>query len=123
MSLNIDSEGTVSIYEGDTGYIDVSGLNPEKNYYVWLAIRDRKRNLVGEEIRITSNNRDKVSFFLSTDLTDLLTVPKNKQYELYFYGIKISEVGSFEEDTLFVGDKDYGETNLMIVYPKQVEGN
>ena len=123
MSLVIENDGTISMYQGDTGYVDVNGLNPEKNYNVWFAVRDKKRNLVGQELMVTSNFETSVSFFLDADFTDLLTVGNNKQFETYFYGIKVNEVDTDEEDTLFVGNKDYGELNLMIVYPKQVEGN
>ena len=30
----LENDGTISMYQGDTGYVDVNGLNPEKNYNV-----------------------------------------------------------------------------------------
>ena len=59
---------------------------------------------------------------LTPEYTDLLNVPKNKPYEIYFYGIKACESGTSREDTLFVADNTYGDLNRIIVYPRKVKG-
>ena len=122
MAIAIDAEGTITLYQGDTGEIVVNGLDTEKNYYVFLAVRDKNRNVIGEEFKITSNQRPSVSFFLSSDFTNKLTVPQRANSETYYYGIKVCELGANTEDTLFIANKGYGELNSMVVYPKQVEG-
>ena len=122
MAIKIDTDATITMYQGDTGEIVVNGLDTEKNYVVYLAFRDKNRNIIGDEFPITSNQRPSVSFFLSSDFTNKFTVPKNASYETYYYGIKVCELGANTEDTIFLAGKDYGETNNLIVYPKQVEG-
>ena len=122
MTIEIDADGTITIYQGDTGEIVINGLDVDKNYIVYLSIRDKNRNLVGDELKITSNQRPSVAFFLSADFTNQLTVPKNASYETYYYGVKVCELGANTEDTLFIGGKSFGESNMILVYPKEVEG-
>ena len=122
MSLIIDNDGTISLYQGDSGEVVVSGLDNEKNYVVCFAIQDSNRNLIGQELQVGVNNSSSVTFVLTSDYTDLLTVPKNKPFEIYFYGIKACEVDTSKEDTLFVADNTYGDLNRIIVYPRKVKG-
>lgn len=122
MSMIIDSDGTISIYQGDSGELVVSGLNEAKNYTVYFAIQDKDRNLVGEELQVAVTNSDTVTFILTPEYTDLLLVPKNKPYEVYFYGIKACEKDNNIENTMFISDSTYGDLNRMIVYPQKVKG-
>lgn len=119
MTISMDESGTISIFQGDTGSITISGLNPDKNYYVYFAIRDENGDLMGEEIMVTSNNSPTVTFKLSASLTNQLTVPAGESYATYYWGVKKSEVGSTEEDTLI---PDLGGQRVLIVYKKVVEG-
>ena len=122
MSLIIDNDGTISLYQGDSGELVVSGLDSDKNYTVYFAIQDIDRNLIGEELQVAVTNSDTVTFSLTPEYTDLLTVPKNKPYEIYFYGIKACETESNIENTMFVADSTYGDLNRIIVYPRKVRG-
>lgn len=122
MSLILDADGTISLYQGDSGEIVISGLDESKNYTLYFAIQDKNRNLIGEELQVSVNNSSYVTFVLTSEYTDLLVVPKNKPYETYYYGIKACEVGDVKEDTLFIADGTYGDLNLIIVYPRKVKG-
>lgn len=122
MSLNINEQGNITLYQGDSGEIVVSGLDTSKNYTVYLAILDEKGNLVGNELQVTSNKNDFVVFSLTADFTDLLKVPKGKNYALYTYGIKVCDTETKTEDTLIVENGNYGDKNLIIVYPRKVMG-
>ena len=122
MSLIIDKDGTISLYQGDSGELVISGLEKDKNYTVYFAIQDANRNLVGQELQVAVANSDTVTFILTPEYTDLLVVPKNKPYEMYFYGIKACEIENNIENTLFVADSTYGDLNRMIVYPRKVKG-
>lgn len=122
MSLIIDNEGTISLYQGDSGELVVSGLDSEKNYTVFFAIQDINRNLIGEELQVAVTNSDTVTFILTPEYTDLLVVPKNKPYEIYFYGIKACEAKGNIENTMFIADTTYGDLNRIIVYPRKVKG-
>ena len=122
MSLIIDNDGTISLYQGDSGEVVVSGLDTEKSYTVYFAIQDSFRNLIGQELQVGVSDSDSVTFVLTPEYTDLLEVPKNKPYEIYFYGIKACESNTSREDTLFVADNTFGDLNRIIVYPRKVVG-
>ena len=122
MSLIIDNDGTISLYQGDSGEVVVLGLDTEKSYTVYFAIQDSSRNLIGQELQVGVSDSDSVTFVLTPEYTDLLEVPKNKPYEIYFYGIKACESNTSREDTLFVADNTFGDLNRIIVYPRKVIG-
>ena len=122
MTLIIDNDGTISLYQGDSGELVVSGLDPQKNYIVYFAIQDSNRNCIGEELGVSVSGSDTVTFVLTPEYTDLLKVPKNKPYEIYFYGIKACEKDANIENTMFVANNTYGDLNRIIVYPQKVKG-
>ena len=120
MALYIDENGTITVIQGDSGELVVSGLDKKKNYDVYFSIQNKKRKFMVPELNVKSNFSDMVTFVLTSDYTDLLTVPINKDYEIYYYGFKICDDNL--EDTLVVANSDYGSLNEMLVYPKKVEG-
>ncbi len=122
MSLIIDNDGTISLYQGDSGEIVISGLDTNKKYTVYLGIQDSNRKIVGQELQVAVSNSGTVTFVLTPAFTDMLTVPKNKPFEVYYYGIKICEEETGIEDTLFIADSTYGDINRVIVYPRKVIG-
>lgn len=122
MSLIVDNDGTISLYQGDSGELVIYGLDESKNYTVYLAVQDKNREMIGEELQVSVNNSDSVTFVFTPEFTDLLEVPKTKPYEIYFYGIKACEIDKLREDTLFIGNNTYGDLNRIIVYPRKVKG-
>ena len=122
MAFKIDEKGNITMIQGDSGIIKVNGLDTNQNYLVYLAIQDKDRNPVGQELCINSNNLSTVVFELTGDYTDLLKVPKNKPYEIYYYGIKVCVREDNFEDTLILGEGSIGSINSIVVYPKKVEG-
>lgn len=121
MALTINENGTIFIHQGDSGEVVISGLNPAKNYEVYFAVKNEKRETVGDEICVNSNYGSSVTFSLSSNFTDLLKVPIDEDYAIYYYGVKICE-GDSTEDTLFIANSDYGQLNYIVVFPKIVEG-
>ncbi len=120
MTLYIDEFGDITLTQGDSGEIVISGLNPEINEDVYFSVQTLKREQIGGEIMVQSGLSDTVIISLLPAFTNLLTVPTNKDYEEYQYGIKICYDDS--ENTVLVANNDYGSVNRMIVYPKKVEG-
>ena len=120
--LLIDENGTISLYQGDSGEITVTGLDDETNYTAYFAIQDEKRNPIGDELQVSVSNSNSVTFVLTPSFTDLLSVPVNKPYEIYYYGIKLCIDGTSTEDTLFISGGLYGDLNRIIVYPRKVKG-
>lgn len=123
MSLIVDNDGTISLYQGDSGELVIYGLDETKNYTVYLAVQDSNRNLIGKELQVSVNNSDNVTFVLTPEYTELFDVPKTKPFEIYFYGIKACETDKLREDTLFIGNDTYGDLNRIIVYPRKVKGS
>ena len=122
MGLKVDEKGTITLYQGDSGDVVVLGLDTSKNYTVYFAILDEKGNLIGNELQVASNKSDFVVFSLTADFTDLLKVSRGKIYALYTYGIKVCDTETKTEDTLIVENGNYGDKNLIIVYPRKVMG-
>ena len=122
MALKIDDSGTIYLYQGDTGEIVINGIPDDQNYKVYFAVQDMMRNPIGKEIELNSLGNSSVAIYLNASLTNELTVPTNKKYETYQYGVKICTPGTLNEDTLFISDGDFGTVNTMYVYPRKVEG-
>ena len=120
--LLIDKDGTISIYQGDSGEITVNGLDENSDYTVYFGIQDEKRNTVGEELQISVSDSSIATFVLTPQFTENLVVPPNKPYKIYYYGIKVCVNNSSIEDTLFVANGSYGDLNKIIVYPRKVKG-
>lgn len=121
MAIDIDDEGNITLYKGDSGELVVRGLNTDKNYEVYFAIHDENRNLIGEELKVNSNKNPSVVFFLTPEYTDLLAVQKDEDNAIYYYGLKVCTPNGYEE-TLLVENSEIGALNRITVYPKKVEG-
>ena len=122
MAFVVDEYGNITLVQGDSGKLVVSGLDTSKNYTVYFAIQDKKRKPIGSELSVDSNNASSIVFEIKGSLTNLLTVNKNNETETYHYGIKVCNSEDGFEDTLTVGDIGLGEANTITVYPKNVEG-
>lgn len=121
MAFVVDNSGNITCYQGDSGTLTVNGLPTDKDYSVYFAVQDEKRNKIGSEIVVNSNYSSTISFVFLPAITDNWQVNKNDEYTTYYYGIKICD-GENLEDTLFIGGLDFGDNNTINVYPKKVEG-
>ena len=122
MAFRVDEKGNITLIQGDSGTLVINGINTDKNYKIYLAIQDRKRNVVGDELFVNSNKSSSVVFELTGEYTNLLKVPKNESYAVYYYGIKqCSDDGL--ENTYLIGSDEIGYQNTITVFPKKVEGS
>ena len=112
MAISVDKNGTIYIHKGDSGNIVVKGLGTDKDYNVYFAIKNSKRETIGSELVVNSNYKSFVTF---------TTVPKNEDFAVYYYGLKACD-GDSIEDTLQVSNTYFGQLNKIIVFPKIVEG-
>lgn len=122
MAFKVDENANIFLIQGDSGTFIIDGLPTDKNYAVYFAVTDENRNTVGGELLVYSNYSSKVIFSLTGDYTDLLTVPKNEEYAVYYYGIKLCDLQNDVEDTLVLAGNDISGVNMITVYPKKVEG-
>ena len=89
MAFNIDENGNITLIQGDSGSLVINGLKTDKNYTVFFAIQDSNRKPVGNELQVNTNKASSIVFELTGDFTDLLTVPQNASWEIYYYGVKL----------------------------------
>jgi len=111
--------GVIHIYKGDTGHIQVSGFNPDINYNVYFQISDEDGNFYGEQLVLQTGGSDSVRFYINPRLSDSLEVPAGEDTATYYIGIKKSEVGINNEDTLV---PDFGKKKVLVVHRKYAEG-
>jgi hypothetical protein len=121
MALEINEDGSIDIYQGDSGSIFVHNLNKDKNYLVYFNIYNNKREIVVKLEPVEAKKVEFVELKLLPSDTDKLVVPLNKNSETYYYGILIQEIGTNNVDTLFVANGTYGDLTELVVYPKKVE--
>ena len=122
MAFQVDEYGNISLVQGDSGTLVVSGLDTNKNYKIYFSVRDEKRNLIGDEIYVNTNKQDSVLIYLTADFTNLLTVDKDEEAAIYYYGLKVCDSDTNLEDTLINEGNEIGDKNTITVYPKKVEG-
>lgn len=121
MAFEIDEFGTITCFQGDSGEINIDGLPTDKNYQVYFAVRDLKRNPVGFEISVDSEGRDLITIAVPPTLSDTWKVKSNEEFATYHYGFKICDGAGFE-DTLSIAGSTFGDYSEIHVYPKKVEG-
>lgn len=120
MSLNIDKNGNIYIYQGDSGEIVINGLPTDKNYNVYFTVKDLKNRTVANRLEVQSNYNSSVTFSITSDFSSMLKIPKNEELGFYTYGLKtVDEDG--DENTLFVEGCCYEDTNKVIVFSEKVE--
>lgn len=123
MAFEVDNSGNITLVQGDSGKLTVSGIPDDKSYKVYLAVQDEKRRPIGTEVYyITSPGQSSVVFDFVPVLTNLLTVKRSEEFATYYYGVKVCDENSEFEDTLLIGDSKIGDLNTITVYPKKVEG-
>ena len=122
MAFLVDNSGNITLVQGDSGQLTVSGLSTDKNYTVYLAVQDSKRKPVGTEISVESNHNSSVIFDFIPELTNLFTVKRSEESAEYYYGVKVCDEDTNFEDTLLIGNTGIGDLNTITVYPKKVEG-
>lgn len=124
MAIDWHTDGSATMYQGDTGDVTIAGINTDYNWTVYFAIHDKNRNQVGEEQYVQSDYQSTVKIFIPKELSDLLTVPHNQKKEVYTYGIKCcrEENGKIIEDTVHVGSVNYDAQNTITVHPRKVQG-
>lgn len=125
MAFEIDTNGNITIIQGDSMEIPLRGIPTDQDYTIYFAMQDKERNPIGGEVYVNSSFSPEVIIFVSAELTDLLIVPEEQKKETYYYGIKscyIDELGIKHEDTYILGQGSISSLNTITVYPKKVEG-
>lgn len=121
MSYIVEDDGTVKLIQGDTARIPFYEIPTDKDYLFSLGIFDAGKNFIGEFSKRTEK-QDILFIDLPAEFTDKLRVYRSFKFQVYFYGVKLSDTDTGMENTCTVNFKEYGSLNRLVVYPKQSEG-
>jgi hypothetical protein len=122
MAYNVDENGNITIYQGDSMELVINGIPTDQNYKVFFAAQNEEREPIGSEIMVESLGQSSVVMKLLGNYTNQFTVEDDKKSQKYYYGIKLcSEIDEIE-DTLGIGGTDLGGLNTITVFPRKVEG-
>ena len=122
MGYLVNSNGDITITQGDSFELVLNGIPTDQNYKVYFAIQDAERNPVGQEIMVESNQEAAVAIKVTGNYSNQLAVEEDSKTTTYYYGVKLCSETDNTEDTLLIGNKTMGEVNTIKVYPRKVEG-
>ena len=125
MAIQWDNDGNGVTYQGDSGELNLEGLTPGVSYTIYLAIQNNRRKIVGAEQYTLTGGLERVTLFISPELTNKCVVPQTSEYEDYYYFLKAcrqDDNGNTIEDTLFINGATFGDKKVLRVYPKGAEG-
>lgn len=122
MAYIVETNGNITMYQGDSLEIVINGLPTDQNYKVYFAAQDEERNPIGAEVEVETFGEPSVAIKLTGNYTNLFVVPEDAKSAKYYYGIKSCSVENDTEDTLLLGDSQIGALNTITVYPRKVEG-
>lgn len=122
MGFITKDDGTIIARQGDSGKVFIDGIDTDKNYKIYFGVKDNKRNAIGREVYVYSNHSSEVVIVIPPSVTNSWVVPKNEEYIEYFYGIKVCDEETNMEDTMILAGCEFDTENILIVYPKKVEG-
>lgn len=123
MAFTVDNNGNITLIQGDSGDYTITGIQvlDEANWSSYFAIQNSNRKPVGNEIQsIISNGIS--TFKITSSLTDNLNVPNDQETETYYFGIKLVNNITSEEDTLMIAGGTFGTLNTITVHPRKVKG-
>ena len=115
-------DGTILARQGDSGEIYIDGVETDKNYKVYFGVYDNKRKPVGREVYVYSNFSSEVVISIPSAVTNMWEVPKDEEFIEYYYGIKVCDEETSMEKTLVLANCEFDTENILIVYPRKVEG-
>lgn len=123
MAYKVDDNGNITLYQGDSGEYTVTGIEvmTETDWHTYFAIQDENRKPVGNEIQSLVSNGIS-TFNITASLTDNLAVPNDQETATYYFGVKLVNTVTGQEDTLILANGEFGSLNTITVYPRKVKG-
>lgn len=115
-----DKTGDMTIRQGDSAEITVTGIPDDREYKLYFSIYNMDRKIVFELMEIPVDGS--VTFKIKPVDSNRLIVPKGAKTGNYFYAVKRCYEPDNFEDTLIIGDKKIPDLNKVTVYPLIVEG-
>lgn len=122
MAYLVDTNGNITMTQGDSIELVINGIPTDQNYKVFFAAQNEERFPIGNEIMVESYGASSVVIKLEGNYTRQFTVNEDSKSQRYYYGIKICSDTDNTEETLLLGDSVIGGLNTITVYPMKVEG-
>ena len=122
MAYIVETNGDITLVQGDSLELVIDGIPEDQNYKVYFAAQDEDRTPIGSEIMVESLGQSSVTIKLLGNYTKQFTVEEGKKSQKYYYGVKLCSDIDSTEDTLVLGDSAIGGVNTLTVYPRKVEG-
>ena len=122
MAYLVDTNGNITMTQGDSIELVINGIPTDQNYKVFFAAQNDERIPIGNEIMVESYGASSVVIKLEGNYTRQFTVNEDSKSQRYYYGIKICSDTDNTEETLLLGDSAIGGLNTITVYPMKVEG-
>ena len=117
----IDEEtGNMTLRQGDSAELTIENIPNDREYSVFFSIYNSKRVIIFELMKTPVDGA--VTFEITPELSNLLTVPTEQKTAVYYWAVKRCYKPDNFEDTLIVGDKKISDVNKVTVYPLVAEG-
>ena len=122
MTAEIQDDGTIYTYQGDTILFTSSGVPTDQEYVVYFSVRElNSDNDVIDQVPCYVSD-GVVTVHINPQITDLIPVPEGKKFKDYRYSLKACSLTDGTEHTLQVGKNEVGVETKLRVFRKQSEG-
>ena len=121
MTVDINDNGRMSSYVGDTILFNCGGVPTDMPYLVYFAAMYKDGTPAFDNMTFIPNE-DTVDIEIPPYITDLVIVPTGKKYVDLIYSLKACNSDNTVEHTLQVLDNPVGTENILRMYRKQNEG-
>ena len=122
MTAQVDEDGTITTYQGDTIIFDCDNVPTDLDYTVYWSVRalDSDSDIIDQIPFLPTGNTVKIT--VPKSITDLIPVPTGKKYKDYRHALKACNSANQVEHTLTIGDTPVGSEYRLRVHRKQSEG-
>jgi hypothetical protein len=122
MTAEVDDNGNITTYQGDTILFNCNHVPTDLPYIVYWSVRDTKSDadIIDQVPLIPTGNT--VTVNITPDITDLIPVPEGKKFKDYRHGLKACNAENNVEHTLTIGGTSVGTEYRLRVHRKQSEG-
>ena len=122
MTAEIDENGSISTYQGDTILFNCDNVPTDVPYIVYWSVRDLKTDadIIDQVPFIPTGSTVEIS--IPPNITDSIPVPEGKKFKDYRHALKACNAENNIEHTLLIGDTEVGTEYKLRMYRKQSEG-
>ena len=121
MTVEIDDNGRINSYVGDTILFNCNNVPTDLPYVVYFAAMYKDGTQAFDPIQYTPYD-GYVDVEVPSYITDLVLIPEGKKYVDLIYSLKACNADNQVEHTLQIADNPVGTENILRMYRKQNEG-